>query len=334
MPEPRRLTLRLIPWPLLLFAAVFVLIAAYAWQEGSLHGRAWLLLAVPACVLLFFEVSTVTVDPQVREVVLRRTRPWGAAERRFSFDEVIAVAVESSTSGRSRTFGVVLALRSGERVPLRGFTSSGRSGKERLARRLADALNEGRSAPVQLATDGAVRESTEGSADGVPWTVDLVNHGGGWELTRFSTEAGWLDDGFVFVAPVPARGGPPPLAGMLGALVRGFLKPHLRGLELSDADLPGLDRAAAVDHALLSGVGLAASASDPDVARRWLDAGAAALLCQWQQAPLLHSGRGVDPYVVLGPGGLRLLFRASLRGDAETARIRDLGLALARARRA
>lgn len=34
--------------------------------------------------------------------------------------------------------------------------------------------------------------------------------------------------------------------------------------------------------------------------------------------------------VVLAPNGLRLMFRACLRGEPEAARIRDLGLALAR----
>jgi hypothetical protein len=326
----RRLTLRLVPWPLLLIAAVFLLIAASAWHEGELRGGAWLLVAVPLFLGLFLELTTVTVDQDLRRVAVRRLRPWGAGERSFSFDDVLAVVVESSTSGRSRTYGVVFALRSGERVPLRSGTSSGTASKRRLAQRLVDAVNQGRSTPVQAALDGVVRESSAGSSDGVPWEVDHVNHGSGWELTRFWTGSARLDDGFVLIAPTPARGGPPPLGGALGALVRMATQQHLRALELNETDVPHLDRAVVLDHELLSRAGLVASTSSPDAGRRWVDAGPAALLAQWQQQPLARAGRSVDPYVVLGPTGLRLIFRSSLREEPELARLRDLGVALAR----
>ncbi len=328
--DRRRLTLRLFPWPLLLIAAVFLLIAALVWHEGELRGGAWVIVAVPVFLGLFLEVTTVTVDQDLRQVAVRRARPWGATERSFSFEEVVAVAVESSTSGRSRTYGVVFALRSGERVPLRSVTSSGTASKRRLARRLVEAVNQGPSTAIQAALDGVVRESSAGSNDGVEWELDHVDHGSGWELTRFWTGSARLDDGFVLIAPAGANGGPPPLGGVLGALMRMVVQQYLRALELTEADVPHLDRTVALDHELLSRAGLVASTSSPDAGRRWIDAGTAALLAQWQQQPLLPAGRAVDPHVVLGPSGLRLVFRSSLREEPQVARIRDLGLALAR----
>ena len=57
-PGRRQLTLRLVPWPLLSFAALFLLIATFVWHEGELRGGAWLLVAVPVFLGLFLELTT------------------------------------------------------------------------------------------------------------------------------------------------------------------------------------------------------------------------------------------------------------------------------------
>jgi hypothetical protein len=329
-PGRRQLTLRLVPWPLLLIATGSLLIAAFIWHESELRGGAWLIVAVPVFLGLLLELTTVTVDQDLRRVTIRRARPWGATERVFSFDDVLTVAVESSTSGRSRTYSVVFALRSGERVPLRSVTSSGAASKRRLALRLVEAVNQGLSMPIQAALDGVVRESSAGSQDGVEWKLDRVTRGEGWELTLFWTGSARLADGFVLIAPAAANGGPPPLSGILGAIMRVVLQQYLRALELTEADVPHLDRAVTLDDEALSQAGLVASTSAPDAGRRWIEGGAAALVAQWQQQPLSRAGRAVPPYVLLGPSGLRLLFRVNLRDEPEIARVRELGLALAR----
>ncbi len=328
----RALTLRLVPWLLVLVAGIFLVIAAFIWHEGKLHGRAWLIFVVPVVVGLFFEVTTVTIDQDTREVRLRRARPWGASERRFSFEEVVAVMVEGSTSGRSRTYGVVLALRSGDKVPLQSSTSSGRGSKQHLAQTLADAISQGRSAPITAALDGVFRESSSGSTDGIRWTLDHIDRGNEWELTRFWTDAARLGDGFLFVAPASAAASTPPLGGggALGAFLRTIVQQYLRALDLTEADLPHRDRTVTLEHEPLSRAGFVVSSSAPDAARRWLDAGAAALLAEWQQRPVLRAGRALEPHLVLGPTGLRLIFRKCMRQEPEVARIHALGLALTR----
>jgi hypothetical protein len=325
----RQLTLRLVPWPLLLIAVPFVLIAGLAWREGALSGPAWLLLAVPAVIVLLVDVTTVTVDQDMREVRLRRVRVWGARERSFSFDDVAAVAVEASQGSRSRTYGVVLALRSGEKVPLRSYTSSGRASKQRLARRLADAVNQGRSTPVAAAVDGVIRDSSAGTTDGVQWTLDRVDRGNGWELTRFHAPEPRLADGFLLIVPTSAKAAMPPLGGggLMGSLLRVVVQQYLRAIDLTEADLPGLERAASLAHEQLARGGFAATTSAPEAARCWLDAGAAALLAGCAQAT--QASPALEPQLVLGPTGLRLLVRSCLRDEAELARLRQLGLALA-----
>jgi hypothetical protein len=240
------------------------------------------------------------------------------------------VVGEGSTSGRSRTYGVLFLLQSGEKVRLQSATSSGRAPKQRLAQTLADAISQGRSTPIAAALDGVLRESSTGSTDGVQWTIDHLDRGNEWEVTRFSTDAPHLEDGFVLVAPASAKASTPPLGGALGALLRMAVRQYLLALDLTEADLPHLDRSVTLEHELLSRGGFVASTSSPDAARRWLDAGGAALLVEWQQRPVLRAGRAVEPYLAVGPGGLRLIFRRCLRQESEVARIRDLGLALAR----
>ncbi len=90
--------------------------------------------------LVLAQVTTISADRGVDQLTIRTWSPVRRSLKEFALWEIASAEIERSHGSSSPTYRVALALKTGERVPLHGYYSSGRGDKERIARRINDFL--------------------------------------------------------------------------------------------------------------------------------------------------------------------------------------------------
>ena len=115
-----------------LFGVFFL---AFSWvpDQGWVFGLVGLgFIAIPS-------VLTVTVDEEHETLDVSHRSLLRRSSRSFPMRDIAFVNVPEDSDGDG-LYRVELELHSGERVPLRGFFSIGKRGKQRLARLIRDAM--------------------------------------------------------------------------------------------------------------------------------------------------------------------------------------------------
>ena len=136
------LVIRHTPWLEWLVGLLLLAGGTWAFAGGERIFGAGFIIAAIVLIVLVAATVTSTFDPLTR----RFTRSMKGLVRRneqiHAFDDIKAVRVQSVSSGSSpsRTYRVVLVLKSGANVPVTSGYSSGQRDKERLAAEIRRAL--------------------------------------------------------------------------------------------------------------------------------------------------------------------------------------------------
>jgi hypothetical protein len=328
----RQWTIRFIPWLVIVIAIVLGVPMIWLLSSDQSCGAIIGLLVLIAVVLAFGEITTCQLDQDRRMVTIRRAGIFRRTQKEFSYEDVHTVSVQkaSSTDADGPTYRLVFVLKSGDSIPLTSYTSSGKSGKEKLANKITDYMNRVRSAPITEALNGVVRVEKEGITDGVRWQIDFVMNNDQVPLTRWhTTDANFLG-GFLLIVPAAgAKTGAMP-GGLFGTAVRFFYGQYLRVLDLGEQDLPGFDKAEVLPG---NQFGLeryfSILTSNSVVAKNWLDAGRAHQLAAWCKTnPLKAGSAAANPHIILTVHGLWLVYRGRFNQEQQIAEIARLGAAL------
>jgi hypothetical protein len=330
-PSTRQWTIRIIPWGAILI--LVILSMPLIWliitnAEARCGGFVAFLVVLGIAFVL--EIVTCQLDLDRRMVTLERAQIWRKTRQEFSFDDVHTVSVQTSSDVDSTTYSVVFVLNSGDVIPLTQYSSSGKGGKDKMARNLIAYMNQVRVTGINAALDGQIRVEQEGETNGVPWKIAFVAGNDSLPQTRWRTSLSQLAGGFLLVMPaMGAKTGAMP-GGVFGAAVRMIYGQYLRMLDVSETDLPGFANAQ-----ILPGdqVGLdkrfTILTNDPSTAKTWLTGERVRQLLAWTQSnPLKASSAAADPHLVVTAQGLRMTFRGKYNQAEQIAAIARLGVAL------
>jgi len=330
-PSTRQWTIRIIPWMVIII--LVILSVPVVWliitnAEARCGGFVALLVVLGIAFVL--EIVTCQLDLDRRMVTLERAHIWRKTRQEFSFDEVHTVSVQTSSDSESTTYSVVFVLNSGDVVPLTQYSSSGRGGKEKMARSLIAYINQARATSVNESLDGEIRVEQAGETSGVPWKIAFVAGNDSLPQTRWQTSRPQLSNGFLLVLPtMGAKTGAMP-GGVFGAAVRMIYGQYLRMLEVNEGDLPGFDTAQILPA---DQVGLEKRftilTNDPSTAKTWLTDNRVQQLVAWTQSnPLKASNAAANPHLVVTNQGLRMTFRGKYNQAEQIAIIASLGAGL------
>jgi hypothetical protein len=325
-PSTRQWTIRIVPWGVILIAGLLGLPVTWLviTNVESRCGAFVALLVLLGIVVAVFENVVCQLDLDQRMVTLERTKIGRKTQQEFSFDEVHTVSVQTSSDVDSTTYSVVFVLNSGDVVPLTQYSSSGRGGKEKMARSLIAYINQARATSVNESLDGEIRVEQTGETNGIPWNIAFVAGNDSLPKTRWQTSRPQLASGFVLLMPAAgAMTGAMP-GGVFGAAVQMVYGHYLRMLDVNEGDLPGFDTAQ-----ILPGdqVGLEKRftilTNAPYTAKTWLTGDRVRLLVAWTQSNPIKAG--VDPHLVVTSQGLRMVFRGKYNKTEQIAAIVRLG---------
>ena len=334
-PTDHQWTIRFIPWLIIVIAIVLGAPMTWLFIKEQSCGAVIGLLVVIAVVLGLGEYVTCQLDQDRRLITIQRASILHRTQQELSFDDVHTVSVQkvSSTGGDGPTYRLVFVLKSGDSIPLTSYTSSGKNGKEKLANKIIDYMNQAGGSPVMEALDGVVRIEKEGVTDGIRWQIDFVMNNDQIALTRWhTTDANFLG-GFLLIVPtVGAKNGAMP-DGLFGTAMRYFYGQYLRLLDLREQDLPGFDKAEVLPG---NQFGLekyfSILTSNSVIAKNWLDSGRARQLAAWCQANPLKAGSAAsNPHIIVTVRDLRLVYRGRFNQEHQISEIARLGAALTKA---
>jgi hypothetical protein len=334
-PNDRQWTIRFIPWLVIVIAIVLGVPMIWLLSSDQSCGVIIAFLVLIAVVFAFGEITTCQLDQDRRMVMIRRAGIFRRTQKEFSYEDVHTVSVQkaSSTDSDGPTYRLVFVLKSGDSIPLTSYTSSGKSGKEKLALKIIDYMNQVRNSPVMEALDGVVRVEKEGVTGGVRWQIDFVTNNDQVPLTRWhTTDANFLG-GFLLIVPAAgAKTGAMP-GGLFGTAVRYFYGQYLRLLDLDEQDLPGFDKAEVLPG---NQFGLekyfSILTSNSVIAKNWLDAGRSRQLAAWCQTNPLKSGSAAsNPHIIVTVRDLRLVYRGQFNQEHQINEISRLGATLTKA---
>ena len=143
-PTDHQWTIRFIPWLIIVIAIVLGAPMTWLFFKEQSCGVMIGLLVVIAVVLGLGEYATCQLDQDRRLITIRRVGILRRTQKEFSYDEVHTVSVQKapSTDADGPTYRLVFVLKSGDLIPLTGYTSSGKGGKEKLAQKIIDYMNQ------------------------------------------------------------------------------------------------------------------------------------------------------------------------------------------------
>ncbi|MBN1260018.1 MAG: hypothetical protein JXB35_04980 [Anaerolineae bacterium] len=285
-------------------------------------------------ILLFSERSICTLDQDMRQLTLTRTRIWRTTVQEIPFNDIQAIVVERSRdSDGGSTYRLVIVLKSGDQAPLSGYFTSGRRGYQKQAQQMTDFINQTYTAqPVQASLDGTIRVSKEGTTDGVPWTLEILSVDDGVPTTRWFAARGGLPGHFLLLMPAVGPNAAMPMQGVLASVARFAYRQYLRLLRLDVEELPGLEHAVTLsnlDERLSAHY--TALTSDALAGEAWLTPRRVDAIAGWlAQHPFRQRDASEHLVVVVAPRGVWLIFQADIHEDVYVQEITRLGVSLVR----
>jgi hypothetical protein len=323
------------PGMLILITAGMLAVVILVWRSGvSWRVTAALVFAVILSVLLVFtKYIRCSFDLDQQLIHFRQSSLWKRTSREIPFDEVDTVGVVASSIGtRRRTFGVVLALESGELIPLTAHPSSGRLTKESLARRIADTLDEFRPDPVTLALNGVIRVIRKGRTQDTAWQLETLTANDYTPTTQWFSPSAPFQEGFVLL--IPGRHSGNSTRRELNRSVLFFYRQYLRTLGIDADQIAGFQQAQLLgewDQSLSRHYSCLTNA--PPAAERWLFSVGMDQLLPWLEGKQLSGSQAEgEPHLLATTEGLRLIFRRLYYQEEDIQLIVDLGVSLAEIR--
>jgi hypothetical protein len=314
-----------------LILAGMVLITVLTWSSGAdWRGVELGVVILITCFLLYVgQQNSAAFDVDRRSILLRQRRIWKKNTREIPFDEVLDVAVVSSSTGTtSRTHKVMLVLKSGEQVQITAHPSSTKWPKQKLARQIADTLNQYRSQPITPALDGVVKVERKGEINGVPWRITFRSANDMVPVTHWHSQAAKFNGGFLLFIPAKNIGNPG--TGILNKTTRFFYRQFLKTLMIDDKTIPGFENAVPLqktDYPL--GNLFTCITSDPASAQTWLTESLMEKINQWQSNSPLAGAKGEkDPHLLLTADGALLILKKIYFRDHEIQQIAEFGTSL------
>lgn len=131
---PTQLTLRERPWGFWLFGMVLMGGGVYsALTSGQVLFGGLVALIGVLIILVVAQHVTCSFDRSTAQFTLTRQGFLGTKRVQHPLHEIVAVRVQCDSSGKGRTYRVVVVLDSSEQVPLTSFFSSGERDKQAIA---------------------------------------------------------------------------------------------------------------------------------------------------------------------------------------------------------
>lgn len=130
--DPNSLTIVERPYVLWLFGAVFAgfgVVFMFATDAPRLMGAIFALIG--GIVLVMTPVAAVTIDRAAGSLILRNRSLVGQRFEEIPIGELQTIKLQYGRSGRGGACRIGFVLRDGSEVPMTGYYSSGRKGKER-----------------------------------------------------------------------------------------------------------------------------------------------------------------------------------------------------------
>lgn len=251
------------PYAIWFLSVVLIMTAGFVYLTSHSIFMMILFVSIGLLLTIFFaSVNTINAD-RVHHILTIHSRSFiQASSESYPFDEIAGFEVENSMrrSGRrsnNSTYRLVLVKTSGERIPLRGFYTSGYNGKGRNAQALNDYLNlPGREEnPTnmfglpfhsQAGINPDPTLSKEGITSGVTWRIET--HGVGERLvTRWISTDFTCPGNFLLVMQMPKEipikvGG----EGLVNNFILLIYKKFLGLYGFLPGDTPGFDSAETV----------------------------------------------------------------------------------------
>lgn len=314
-----------------LIAAGMLFVTIVVWRSG-LSWRVVVLgvfLLFVAFLLFVSQQNRAVFDVDRRIIHFSQARIWKKLERTIPFDEVETVAVVSSSRGTtSRTYKVILALRSGEPVQITAHPSSGKKPKQKLAQKISQTLNQFRSQPISPALEGVVKVSRKGESQGVSWRMDLLSVNDMTPTTHWVCQEAGFKNGFLLLLPSGSIGNLG--TGKVSKTTKFFYRQYLKTLMIDDGAIPGFGDMEALpknDHLL--GNQFICISNDPEAAKIWLTEFRADKMNQWMEASPLKVKKGEkEPHILVTPDGIQIIFRKLYYQDSEIQQITNFGISL------
>jgi hypothetical protein len=325
-------TFRFFPWFAVGVCLVFLAFqGALIFYKGFSYGLAGAFLVVLLILAVVSQWTSCSVDPMKRQVTIQHRSLWRNRERTLHFDDLHTIAVQQTDSDDGANYRLVFVLQSGESVPLEKNGSTGKRGKQNLARKLAAMINRGRTVPVHEAPDGIVRIEREGTTRGIAWTLSFITRNEQVPLTKWQTGASCLSTGFLLIVPAVGSKKMGMPGGWLGSVVRLLYGRYLQMLDLAESDLPGFEGAELLSGSSLGlDDGLVVLTNCSPDAQAWLTPRRARLLGNWMRNHTLKGKPAAAscPHIVVFNRGLWLLFRSHFASGEPTSAIIELGSSL------
>lgn len=326
----RQMTITQAPWILIIFtlasaASIGVLFYfGQSWQIG--------LWGVAICLVLlaiFGEITTCTLDQDLRMVRFKRLHLWKSGERELRFDEINTVAVESSRSDGSTTYRVSFVLKSGEKIPLTNYYSSGRKGKQRQAQKISDFISATRFTPVEPALDGSVTIEHEGETDGIHWEIDFITAEGRSPITRWHAPGRYFSHGYMLVIPAATPNmGTLPTGGLLGKAISFFYKQYLGTMGFDSVDGLSFENTVILND--LGPEDFTVVTDNPSGAHAWFTPEVNDRLTNWMEDnPLFGDPGETHPHILATPQGLWITLLEHFTEDQDVEAIARFGTSLA-----
>ncbi len=332
-----RLQIRNIPWTLWATCGLFMVVGVL----GFIYTQ-WQFLFVTAggllLIVLLTTVTVLTADRGRGTVTLTSWTPLHGAQRReIALGDITKVEIEHTGGSEGPVGRAVLALASGEHVPVTDYYSLKAGQKLPSAQRLSDFLAVGREAAV--IDDVADGRQQTGSTAGIDWRCETLLGADGTPITRWQAAAGGCADGLLVLYQVnPGLGRLPWHNELFGQLAKFGVKAILTEYQFDAVDVEAAGKALPLPDLdpCLQGRYLAFTAGGGG-APGWLSPARSQALADWATA---HPTPAVRPdnTVALGAGlllaaptGLWLVFVGATDDPACVAEIAGLGAALATA---
>jgi hypothetical protein len=319
------------PGVLILITAGMLVVVILVWRSGASWrvAAALVFAAILSVLLAFSKYIRCRFDLDRQLIHLRQSSLWKRTSREIPFDEVNSVGVAASSIGTSRrTFRVVLALESGELIPLTAHPSTGKLTKESLARRIADALNEFLPDPVTLALNGVISVIRKGYTRDTTWQLETLTANDRTPSTQWFSPSAPFSEGFILL--IPGRHSASSTRRELNRSVLFFYRQYLRTLGIDADQIAGFQQAQLLgewDHPL--GRYFSCLTNDPAAAERWLFSLGMDKLMPWLEGKQLSGSQAEgEPHLLASTEGLRLIFRRLYYQEEDVQLIADLGASL------
>ncbi len=280
--------------------------------------------------VLFASVLEIKGNATTRSIIFSRRGLIKNEYRELSFSEILGVGLR----GNGSTHRIEIRLTDGGVLPFTSYYSSGKSRKEKKAKKLRDFIGvDNASALVGAGAQiRAEQESITGNQDeiherdGVRWQLKTLARGNS-PITRWHALDYSLPNNFLYLIQKAKGQGELPAKSLLNPLYEKLFAASLRLIGFTEGDMPNTKNADMLSLDAPLDEFFSAYGSDPQGVARILNSYAKIALVRWAKAHPCAEGAVGELAILFSPNGLFLAMPGYVQKD-HLADITDLGVEL------